>query len=160
MRQGDCSPLGDRGIVAYLLVISIRQWYNISMRYKHSAGCVFNIKYHLVWCPKYRRKVLTGDTAERLKVLLNQKAEQIGIVIEQMEIMPDHVHLFISSDPCEPIQHIVNQLKGYTSHTLRLEFKELTTKLPTLWSRSYYVGTIGHISEDTVRKYIEAQKGK
>jgi putative transposase len=130
------------------------------MRYKHSAGCVFNVKYHLVWCPKYRRKVLTGEIASELEVLLRQKAKQLGIEIEMTQIMPDHVHLFINADPCEPIQHIVNQLKGYTSRILRLEFKELTTKLPTLWSRSYYVGTIGHISEDTIKKYIEAQKGK
>jgi putative transposase len=130
------------------------------MRYRRSSGCVFNVKYHLVWCPKYRRKVLVSEIAERLKTVLHDKALQLGIEIETMEIMPDHVHLFVSSDPVEPIQHIVNQLKGYSSRILRSQFSELKTKLPCLWSRSYYVGTVGHVSEDTVRKYIEAQKGK
>lgn len=130
------------------------------MRYKRSAGCVFNIKYHLVWCPKYRRKVLIGKIAERLKEVFYDKATQLSIEIETIVIMPDHVHLFISSDPVEPIQYIVNQLKGNSSRILRSEFSELRTKLPCLWSRSYYVGTVGFVSEDTVRKYIEAQKGK
>ena len=101
-----------------------------------------------------------SEIAERLKTVLHDKALQLGIEIETMEIMPDHVHLFVSSDPVEPIQHIVNQLKGYSSRILRSQFSELKTKLPCLWSRSYYVGTVGHVSEDTVRKYIEAQKGK
>jgi putative transposase len=98
--------------------------------------------------------------AARLKEVFSDKAKQLDIQIETIEIMPDHVHLFISSDPVEPIQHIVNQFKGYSSRILRSEFKELRTKLPCLWSRSYYVGTIGHMSEETVKKYIEAQKGK
>ena len=121
---------------------------------------MFNVKYHLVWCPKYRRKVLTNDIAVRLKELLNLKAQQLGIEIESIQIRPDHVHVFITGDPTEAIQHIVNQLKGSSSRILRLEFPELRSKLPCLWSRSYYVGTVGHVSEETVRRYIEAQKGK
>jgi putative transposase len=129
-------------------------------RYKRNTGCVYNVKYHLVWCPKYRRQVLIGVIADRLKELLNLKATQMGIEIEAIEIMPDHVHIFITGYPTEAIQHIVNQLKGFTSRMLRLEFKELRTRLPTLWSRSYYVGTVGYVSEAAVRKYIENQKGK
>lgn len=129
-------------------------------RYKRNRGSVYNVKYHLVWCPKYRRKILVGEIAERLKKLLYEKAQYLGIEIEAIEIMPDHVHLFITGYPTEAIQHIVNQLKGYTSHVLRSEFKELTTRLPTLWSRSYYVGTVGHVSDTTVRKYIESQKNR
>jgi putative transposase len=130
------------------------------MRYKSNTGCVYNIKYHLVWCPKYRRKVLNEVIAHRLKELLYEKATQLYINIETMEIMPDHIHIFITGLPTEAIQHIVNQLKGYTSRILRQEFKELRSKLPTLWSRSYYVGTVGYVSEATVRKYIDNQKGK
>ena len=132
----------------------------MNTRYKKTVGCVYNIKYHLVWCPKYRRKVLTSNVTVRLKELLNAKATELGIEIEIMEIMPDHVHIFITGIPNEAIQHIVNQLKGYSSRILRTEFKELRSKLPCLWSRSYYVGTVGHVSEETVKQYIEAQKGK
>lgn len=132
----------------------------MSERYKRNAGCVYNIKYHLVWCPKYRKKVLTGEIATRLRELLVTKADELGVEIQIMEIMPDHVHVFITGQPTEAIQHIVNQLKGNSSRLLREEFPELRSKLPCLWSRSYYAGTVGHVSEETVRKYIEAQKGK
>ena len=74
--------------------------------------------------------------------------------------MPDHVHVFVTGEPTEAIQHIVNQLKGYSSFVLRNEFPELRSKLPCLWSRSYYVGTVGYVSEAAIRKYIEGQKGK
>ena len=130
------------------------------MRYKHNAGCVYNVKYHLVWCPKYRRKVLIDGIANRLKEVLYDKAEQIEISIEAIEIMPDHVHVFVTGTPTEAIQHIVNQLKGYSSYILRNEYNELRSKLPCLWSRSYYVGTVGYVSEAAIRKYIEGQKGK
>lgn len=129
-------------------------------RYRHNSGCVYNVKYHIVWCPKYRRKVLVGQVEQRLKELLYSKAQTLGISIEAIEIMPDHVHVFITGTPMEAIQHIVNQLKGYTSRIMRQEFKELKTRLPTLWSRSYYVGTVGYVSEISIKKYIENQKGK
>lgn len=77
-----------------------------------------------------------------------------------MEVMPDHVHLFIKANPIDPIARIVAQLKGYTSHVLRAEFIHLKSKLPTLWTRSYYVETIEHISEDVIKRYIEDQKNK
>jgi len=77
---------------------------------------------HLIWCPKYRRKVLVGEVAERLKELLPQKAQGIGVEIVQMEVMPDHVHLFVKTDPTNSPHFIVNQLKSYTSRELREEF--------------------------------------
>lgn len=132
----------------------------MSDRYKKNAGCVFNIKYHLVWCPKYRRAVLTKDIACRLKDILASKALRLGISLEAVEVMPDHVHVFITGQPTEAIQHIVCQLKGESSHILRSEFAALRSKMPCLWSRSYYCGTVGHVSEASIRKYIEDQKGK
>ena len=129
-------------------------------RYKKNPGCAFDVEYHLVWCPKYRRKVLIDKIAIRLRELLNLKAQEPGIEIESMQIKPDHVHVFTTGDPTEAIQHIVNQLEGFSSRILRLEFPELRSKLPCLWSRSYYVGTVGHVSEQTVRRYIEDQRGK
>lgn len=127
-------------------------------RYTTSAHCIYNLGYHIIWCPKYRRKVLVNGIDERLKELLNEKAAALEITIEKMEVMPDHVHLFVKGKPSVPVQHIVNQLKGYTSVMLRREFPSLKSRLPTLWTRSYYVESIGHISESTITRYIEDQK--
>jgi putative transposase len=127
-------------------------------RWKTSNKSVFNIGYHLIWCPKYRRPVLIDKVEQRLRTLLFRKAKEIGVEITTIEIMPDHVHLFAKSSPVDSPHWIVQQLKGYTSKTLRSEFKELRTRIPTLWTRSYYCESVGHLSEETVRKYIEDQK--
>jgi len=129
-------------------------------RYRSSAGAVFNLNYHFVWCPKYRRKVLVGAIETRLKELLHEKAVALGVEVAMLEVMPDHVHLFISAPPTDAPQHYANQFKGYTSRILREEFPELKSKLPCLWSRSYYVGAAGATTESVVRRYIESQKGK
>ncbi|MEQ8173230.1 MAG: IS200/IS605 family transposase [Candidatus Eremiobacterota bacterium] len=129
-------------------------------RWSTSNKAIYNIGYHLIWCPKYRRKVLTGKIEIRLKDLLYKKAKEIKIEIKNLEVMPDHVHLFIKTDPTDSPHRVVQQLKGYTSRLLRQEFSELRSRLPSLWTRSYYCESVGHISEDTVRKYIEGQKGQ
>ena len=121
---------------------------------------VFNLNYHIVFCPKYRRKVLVGDIETRLKELLNEKAVALGVEVAMLEVMPDHVHLFITAPPNDAPQHYVNQFKGYTSRVLRQEFPELKRKLPSLWSRAYYIGAVGAVTEDVIRRYIETQKGK
>ena len=126
-------------------------------RWTTSNKAVYNIGYHIIWCPKYRRKVLTGKIEQRLKTLLLQKAKEMDLSIEKMEVMPDHVHLFVKASPLDGPHFIVQQLKGLTSHELRREFPELLN-LPSLWTRSYYCESVGHISEDTVKKYIEDQK--
>lgn len=130
----------------------------LAKRYTANPHCVYNIGYHIVFCPKYRRKVLVAGVEVRLKELLKEKADELEIEIKQMEIMPDHVHLFIKSKPTYAIHFVVNQLKGYSSVVLRKEFPSLKSRLPTLWTRSYFVESVGHISEDTVKKYIENQK--
>ena len=136
-----------------------KNWYMATKdRYTTSAHCIYNLGYHIIWCPKYRRKVLVNGIDERLKELLNEKAAALEITTEKMEVMPDHVHLFVKGKPSVPVQHIVNQLKGYTSVMLRREFPRLKSRLPTLWTRSYYVESIGHISESTITRYIEDQK--
>jgi putative transposase len=127
-------------------------------RYRSNAGSVFSVKYHFVWCPKYRRNVLTGEIADELRSLLDQKGQELNAMIEALEIMPDHVHLFVPSDPTEAPQRLANQFKGYTSRLLRQRFPQLRSRLPSMWSRSYQVGTIGHVSEASVRRSIEAQK--
>jgi len=131
-----------------------------SERWKYSKTTVYNIGFHLIWCPKYRRNVLENEIETRLKELLIKKADEIGVTIKEMKIMPDHVHLFVKSSPVMSPHWIVQQFKGYTSRMLRQEFSELTTRLPTLWTRSYYCESVGHISEEVIKKYIEEQKHK
>jgi putative transposase len=129
-------------------------------RYAKNAGAVFSLKYHLVWCPKYRRPVLLAPVDTRLKALLSEKARELELTVHLLEVMPDHVHVFLEGPPTLGVAEIVNRLKGYTSHALREEFAFLRSRLPTLWSRSYYAGSVGSVSEAVVRKYIEGQKGK
>jgi putative transposase len=129
-------------------------------RYAKNAGAVFSLRYHLVWCPKYRRSVLTEDVVVRLSEIIQQVADELEATIHVHEIMPDHVHLFVESDPRWSVSEIVNRLKGTSSRLLRAEFPHLKSRLPTLWSKSYYAGTIGSVSEETVRHFIESQKGR
>jgi len=130
------------------------------MRWKTSATAVYNLSYHLIWCPKYRRPVLTHEVERRLIDLIKQKANEIEVEIVEVNIMPDHVHLFVRTKPIHPPQFVVGQIKGYTSRVLRQEFPTLKSRLPTLWTRSYYVDSVGKLNEHTIRKYIEEQRGK
>lgn len=125
----------------------------------HSGG-VCHINYHLVWCPKFRRPVLTGDVPERLRALIHEKVAELSGTVVALEIQPEHVHLFVQMPPKWSPAQIAFQIKGYTSHVLRQEFPFLHHRLPSLWSRSYYVGTAGNVSTETIRRYIEAQKGR
>lgn len=131
-----------------------------TQRWKHSNTTVHNLGYHLIWCPKYRRSILVGEIEKRLVKLLHEKAKEINVEIQNLEIMPDHIHLFIKTEPVASPHWVVQQLKGYTSRMMRKEFRELRSRLPTLWTRSYYVESVGHISEKAIKKYIEEQKGK
>ena len=108
--------------------------------YAHNAWAVFSLKYHLVFCPKYRKVVLGGPVKVRLQQLLMVKAKELGLTLHTMEIMPDHVHLFVESAPDIAPAKIAAQLKGYTSRLLRQEFRHLRSQLPSLWSRSYFIG--------------------
>ncbi len=129
-------------------------------RWTTSRTAVYNIGYHLIWCPKYRKPLLVDGVDVRLKQLLLKKAKQMKATIETMEIMPNHVHIFIKCLPVDNPQWIVKNLKGYSSRFLRKEFSQLRTKVPCLWTRSYYCESVGHISARSVKKYIEEQKDK
>jgi len=131
----------------------------VSQRWRRSNKSVYNVGYHLIWCPKYRRCVLINPVDEDLKALLTKKSKEIDVDIIKMEILPDHIHLFVKSDPTSAPHWIVQQLKGYTSRILREKYPHLKSRLPSLWTRSYYCESVGHISEDTVKRYIEEQKG-
>jgi putative transposase len=103
--------------------------------------------------------VLTHPVDARLKELCAEVAADHGMTIHTMEVMPDHVHLFVEADPTLSVAEIVNRFKGRSSRILRQEFRSLRSRLPTLWSRSYYAGSVGAVSEAVVRRYIDAQKG-
>ena len=120
----------------------------------------FDCKYHVVFCPKYRRKVLITPIDTRLEALFVEKATEIQAEIVEMEIMPDHVHLLIKCDPQYGIHKVVKQLKGYTSKVLRDEFKSLKSRLPSLWTNSYFVATVGTVQPDVIKKYIEEQRAR
>lgn len=128
------------------------------MKYKSNNNIVFQCRYHVVWCPKYRRKVLVGNIETRLKEIIGLTAKELNVEIIEMEVMPDHIHLLLDVDPQFGIHKAVKHLKGRSSRLLREEFKELTTKLPTLWTNSYFVTTVGEVSLESVKKYIENQK--
>jgi len=129
-------------------------------RWKTSNKSVYNIGYHLIWCPKYRRKVLVSPIKERLEILLNKKAQELSVQIIKLSILPDHLHMFVSCSPVDSPHFIVQQFKGNSSHELRKEFPALKSRIPSLWTRSYYCESVGHISEDTVKKYIDDQETK
>jgi putative transposase len=112
--------------------------------------------YHFIWIPKRRKKILFGKIKERLIELIHVKAKELECEVVSLEVMPDHVHLFIQSNPRTSANHLVGQIKGYTSRLLRQEFKELLF-LPSLWTRSYWVSTAGNVSQAVIRKYIEEQ---
>lgn len=128
--------------------------------YTHKEGLVYKNQYHVVFCPKYRRKVLVNGVDVRLKEILHEVAAEHGANILALEVMPDHVHLFFEMDPRQPLHLMVRAFKGRSSRILRAEFPWLKTKIPALWTRSYFSCTVGHINEDTIRKYIDCQKGK
>jgi len=128
------------------------------MEYKSNKNIVYSCKYHVVWCPKYRRKVIVGEVEARLKELIKYTCNEINVDIIEMEIMPDHVHLLLEVDPQYGIHKAIKRIKGRSSFYLRKEFKFLTTKLPTLWTNSYFVSTVGGAPLNVIKEYIENQK--
>lgn len=126
--------------------------------YTHKKGIVYKNQLHIIFCPKYRRKVLVSGVDERLKEILFEIAKTKDVEIKALEIMPDHVHIFIDFDPRLTLHKIVKDFKGISSRILREEFPHLKSRLPSLWTRSYFACSIGHISEETIKRYIENQK--
>lgn len=127
-------------------------------KYTHKEGIVYLNQYHVIFCPKYRRKVLTGQVEQDLKEIFHEVANENDVEIKALEIMPDHVHLFISFDPRQHIHKLIKAFKGRSSRTLREKYPHLKSRLPSLWTRSYFCCTVGYISEKTVMEYIENQK--
>ena len=126
--------------------------------YRSNHNVYYACHYHVVWCPKYRRKVLVQPVDERLKAILHQVCQEHDVILEAIEVMPDHVHLLVNVDPQFGIHRLVRLMKGRSSRLLRQEFPQLKTRLPTLWTNSYFVSTTGGAPLELVKKYIEGQK--
>ena len=130
----------------------------MNIKYKSNNNIVYSCKYHVVWCPKYRRKVLTGNIELRLKELIQETCEELQCELIELELMPDHVHLLVDVDPQFGIHTLIKAIKGKSSRILRKEFPTLTTRLPTLWTNSYSVSTVGGVPLEIIKQYIENQK--
>jgi putative transposase len=131
-------------------------WYAIAMDYQHERHTVHLVVYHVIWCPKRRRKVLVGPVRDRLEEILAAVADEQSWRLLSLAIQPDHVHLFLRADPYTVPSDIPRLIKGRSSHDLRAEFPHLL-KLPSLWTRSFFLSTAGNVSDETIRKYIERQ---
>ena len=130
-------------------------------KYIHARTCVYNINYHIVWCVKYRRKVLSGQIEQRLYELVNEIASEKGFTVVQCKVGEnDHVHCFVSAPPKISVTQIVKYLKGISGSALLKEFPELKELLwkGNLWNGSYFCETIGSTSEENILKYIERQR--
>jgi putative transposase len=121
---------------------------------------VYVCRYHVVFCPKYRRKVLTPPIDERLRTILAEQVDRWGQDLIEMDVMPDHVHLLVGCDPQFGIHRLIKLLKGTSSHQLRGEFSALKRRLPSLWTNSYYVATVGGVTLEMLQRYIESQKDR
>lgn len=126
------------------------------MRFTQGNNCIYNIGYHIIWVPKYRKSILKGKIKKNVEESLLDKAKELNISIEKYEIMPDHIHIFIKCSPKQCIANIIGKLKGYSSYMVRSKNIEYR-KYKSLWAPSYYCESVGHISEETVKKYIENQ---
>ena len=126
--------------------------------YRHESNAISLLNYHFVFIPKRRKKVLVGNIALRLQEIICDVCNENRIKIIALEIMPDHVHLFLNAKPTDDPATIIRKIKGRASHHLRKEFPELL-KIPTLWTPSYFVSTAGNICTETVKRYIEQQRG-
>lgn len=131
-----------------------------SNNYHTSTHIKFLCRYHVIFCPKYRRKVLVNGIDNRLKKVFFEISKNKGFDIISMDIMPDHVHLLIDCNPRYGIMQCITDLKWQSAHVLNKEFPEIRKKIPSIWTRSCFVATVGSVSLDTVKSYIESQKGK
>ena len=128
------------------------------MKYKSNNNVVYSCKYHVVWCPKYRRSVLINGVDARLKELIKETCVHLHVEIIELEVMPDRVHLLMEVDPQFGVHRAVKQIKGYSSRILREEFPWLKSRLPSLWTNRYFVSTVGGAPLSVIRQYIENQK--
>jgi len=130
----------------------------MSVNYRSNKNVVYSCKYHIVWCPKYRRQVLIEGVDARLKEILLEVANEFSSELIEMEVMPDHVHLLVECDPQFGIAKLIRYMKGRSSRYLRQEFPWLKSRLPTLGTNSYFIATVGGAPISVIKQYIENQK--
>lgn len=130
----------------------------MDISYKFNNNVVYSCKYHIVWCPKYRKKILFGSIEKRLKQVVREICKETNSELIEIECDGDHVHMLVEVDPQFGINKFVKLAKGRSSNILRKEFPEIKSKLPTLWTNSYFVSTVGGVTIDVVKKYVESQK--
>ena len=128
------------------------------MEYRSNRNIVFSCKYHVVFCPKYRRQVLVNGVDKRLKQIITEVVEETNSILFEIEVMPDYVHLLIDVEPQLGIHRVVKAIKGRSSRLLRNEFRWLKSRIPTLWTHSYFVSTVGGAPLAVIKRYIENQK--
>ena len=126
--------------------------------YRTTETTVYCCRYHVIFCPKYRRKVLINGIDERFKEIVLSMQENENFIVLEMEVMPDYVHLLLDVDPTIGINVVVSRIKGKTAHILTREFPEIRRRIPTLWTRSKFIATVGSVSLETVEEYIKSQK--
>ena len=129
-------------------------------RYKSSRHTIWACDYHIIWCTKYRRQVLTSAVQTRLKEIIMEKQADYNYSVTALEIMPEHVHLLASIEPKFSVTEIVGKIKGYTSKVLREEYPSLKSRLPSLWTRSKFVSSCGGVTLQVIKDYIESQSGQ
>lgn len=128
------------------------------MKFRSNNNVVWSCKYHVVFCPKYRRKVLVPPIDDRLKTIIREACAEADSKLIEMEVMPDHVHLLLECDPQFGINRLVRSIKGRSSRLLRQEFPLLKSRLPSLWTNSYFVASVGGAPLAAIKQYIENQK--
>ena len=126
--------------------------------YHSDHSIVYSCQYHIVFCPKYRRRVLVDGIDIRLKELILEKQIDYAYCVIEMEVLPDHVHLLLDVDPRVGIDNVVSKIKGFTAHELRQSFPGLKSRLPNLWTRSKFISTVGSVSLEVVKRYIAQRK--
>ena len=130
----------------------------MKIAYKSNNNICYSCKYHVVWCPKYRRKILVDKLENRLKQIIKEVCEEREAALMEIECDKDHVHILVEVDPQYGIHKLIKQIKGRSSKILREEFPFLKNILPTLWTNSYFVSTVGGTPISVVKGYIENQK--
>lgn len=149
--------MGSRSDLHYISLLYITLSMTIS-KYKSNRNVVYSCKYHIVWCPKYRRSVLNDFVQRELKIIIEEVCGLRKSEILAVELMPDHVHLLVEVDPQYGIHKLIKEIKGKSSRILRQRFPHLRSRLPTLWTNSYFVSTEGGVPLSVIKQYVENQK--
>lgn len=131
---------------------------NNKKEYKSKSHLVYSCQYHVIFCPKYRRKIFKDGVDLKLKEIFNMVAAKYDFQIIEMEVMEDHVHLLIDCNPRFGIMECVKKLKGTSAKLLVEEYPSLKTRLPNIWTRSAFISTVGSVSLEVIKNYIENQK--